>query len=324
MAKKARVWDGTAWQEIAASQVDLLNSAVYKMNSGTTSERPAGAAGLFRFNSTTGYPEWYDSITSTWYNFYQLKPIQYLVVGGGGGGGGDHGGGGGAGQLITSSAVFTLTTLYTVTIGAGGNAGGPRNGVYAGTGSSSVFNTITATGGGGGGQFQDRPGYNGASGGGGASFGVGAAGGLATTVGVTGYNGAAGNNSGAGGGGGAGSIGEQSEGGNGVSSSITGSAVGYAGGGGGGDRSDATGRDGGGNGNAFTGGVTAGAANRGGGGGGNTSLQTGGAGGSGVVILSYPSIHTITIGAGLTGTTSTVGVNKVTTFTAGTGTVSFA
>jgi hypothetical protein len=53
-------------------------------------------------------------------------------------------------------------------------------------------------------------------------------------------------------------------------------------------------------------------------------LATGGDGGSGVVILLYPSSFTITVGAGLTSSTSTVGVNKVTTFTAGTGTVSFA
>jgi hypothetical protein len=45
------------------------------------------------------------------------------------------------------------------------------------------------------------------------------------------------------------------------------------------------------------------------------------AGGSGVVILRYPSSFTITIGAGLTGSTATLGVNRVTTFTAGTGTV---
>jgi hypothetical protein len=42
------------------------------------------------------------------------------------------------------------------------------------------------------------------------------------------------------------------------------------------------------------------------------------------VILSYPSSFSITIGAGLTGTTSTVGANKITTITNGTGNVSFA
>jgi hypothetical protein len=66
----------------------------------------------------------------------------------------------------------------------------------------------------------------------------------------------------------------------------------------------------------------------GGGGGGNSGLSSGGsdggAGGSGVVILSYPSGRTITIGAGLTGTTATVGSLKITTITAGTGNVSWA
>jgi hypothetical protein len=47
-------------------------------------------------------------------------------------------------------------------------------------------------------------------------------------------------------------------------------------------------------------------------------------GGSGIVILKYPSAVTITIGAGLTGSTATVGSNKVTTITAGTGNVSWA
>ena len=47
-------------------------------------------------------------------------------------------------------------------------------------------------------------------------------------------------------------------------------------------------------------------------------------GGSGVVILKYPDGYTITIGAGLTGTTaSPSGGYKVTTITAGTGNVSW-
>jgi hypothetical protein len=71
----------------------------------------------------------------------------------------------------------------------------------------------------------------------------------------------------------------------------------------------------------------AGTANTGGGGGGgNTSIngQFGSPGGSGIVILRYPNTLTITIGAGLTGSTATVGSDRVTTFTAGTGNVSFA
>jgi hypothetical protein len=40
--------------------------------------------------------------------------------------------------------------------------------------------------------------------------------------------------------------------------------------------------------------------------------------------LRYANIYTITIGAGLTGTTATDGSQKVTTLTAGTGNVSWA
>jgi hypothetical protein len=41
------------------------------------------------------------------------------------------------------------------------------------------------------------------------------------------------------------------------------------------------------------------------------------------VILKYPATITLTIGVGLTSSTSTAGGFKVTTFTAGTDTVSF-
>jgi hypothetical protein len=54
------------------------------------------------------------------------------------------------------------------------------------------------------------------------------------------------------------------------------------------------------------------------------SQRAASAGASGVVILRYSSIYGITIGAGLTGSTATVGANKVTTITAGTGNVSWA
>jgi hypothetical protein len=71
------------------------------------------------------------------------------------------------------------------------------------------------------------------------------------------------------------------------------------------------------------------AVNTGGGGGGaggtssGPSLLAGGNGASGVVILRYPNTRTITIGAGLTGTTADVGSDKVTTITQGTGNVSW-
>jgi hypothetical protein len=64
----------------------------------------------------------------------------------------------------------------------------------------------------------------------------------------------------------------------------------------------------------------------GGGGGGldNSGNFAGGTGGSGIVILRYPVSATITIGAGLTGSTATDGSFKVTTITAGSGNVSWA
>ena len=55
-----------------------------------------------------------------------------------------------------------------------------------------------------------------------------------------------------------------------------------------------------------------------------SGTDKGGNGGSGVVILRYPANKTLTIGGGLTSTTSTVGENKVTVFTAGTDTISFS
>jgi hypothetical protein len=55
------------------------------------------------------------------------------------------------------------------------------------------------------------------------------------------------------------------------------------------------------------------------------SAGNGGAGGTGIVILKYSDSLTITIGAGLTGTTAgPSGGFKVSTITAGTGNVSWA
>jgi len=89
--------------------------------------------------------------------------------------------------------------------------------------------------------------------------------------------------------------------------------VGRAGGGAGFSGAAATGTDGGGNGD------TSGTANTGGGGGGKQGL-----GGSGVVIIKYPATRSLTVGAGLTSSTTTSGDYKITTFTAGTDSVVFA
>ena len=287
--------------------------------------------------------------------------VEYLVVAGGGGGGGFNsggpGGGGaggyrssvngensGGGASAESPLALSSSINYTVTVGAGG-AGSLDDPKTAGdSGSNSVFATVTSTGGGGGGFLTD-PAKTGGSGGGGAGFnGLAGASGTANQgfAGGNGDNGGSGNRGG-GGGGGASSVGQNGSGdlggngGNGVTSSITGSAVTRGGGGGAGSLS--TGPSSGGSGGGGDGGRRdegsfepnqgkPGTANTGGGGGGSgfsdAFTEAGGNGGSGVVILRYPSDYTITLGAGLTGSTSTVGANKVTEITAGTGNVSFA
>jgi hypothetical protein len=203
------------------------------------------------------------------------------------------------------------------------------------SGNNSVFATVTSTGGGRGGSGGTNNAQTGGSGGGGGAQVVAGSGAAGTAnQGFAGGN-ASGTFASAGGGGGAAEAGNadgQREGGDGVASTITGSSVSYAGGGAGGSNSGstvtgATGGGGNGTGNNTNGG--AGTANTGGGGGGGGSTPgvgngNGGNGGSGVVILSYPSTFDIRNGAGLTYTTSVVGSNKVTVFTAGTGNIQFA
>jgi len=241
--------------------------------------------------------------------------VDYLVVAGGGSGGYSDGYGGGAGGLrstvtatggggtLETPLVLTLNTNYTVTVGAGATG---RSNFGPGTdGSNSVFSTITSTGGGGGGGSASPAGRNGGSGGGGTPIGVGTA--------NQGFNGADG------GGGGAGTSGVTGtgNGGAGVAVAITGTSVTYAGGGGG---AGGTGGAGGGGSDGASG-----TANTGGGGGRWNGTGNAGSGGSGVVILRYLTTDgTITIGAGLTGSTATNGSYKVTTLTAGSGNVSWA
>jgi hypothetical protein len=186
-------------------------------------------------------------------------------------------------------------------------------------------------------------------GGGGGSVGVrsGAPGYVGGNSGGNGNDNGAGTAFAGGGGGGAGSVGLPAptstiagNGGNGTANSITGSSVTRAAGGGGGAyQLGSTGTAGtggpsiGGNGGRNGLNATGGSPNTGSGGGGNGYTSAGnlqgssGAGGSGVVILKYPNIFSISnSGGGLTFTTdsSSVAGYKITTFTAGTGQVSFA
>ena len=281
--------------------------------------------------------------------------VDYLVVAGGGGGGGAEagggGGGGGAGGYQTSFNNASLSAFnatigetYTITIGAGGssNANGINSSIL-GTGVS-----ITSIAGGAGGDDNDF-GNDGGSGGG--EGGGGSNGSLDGGVGTAGQ----GNNGGAngnvanggsalypypgGGGGGAGAVGGVavgSTGGNGgigLENLITGTSTFFAGGGGGGRGQGqgvvgTGGAGGGGSGNNSGSSANGfpGTPNTGGGGGGASSgsSSAGGTGGSGVVILRYTNSYTVTIGSGLTGSTSTDGSDNVTTFTAGTGNISFS
>ena len=264
--------------------------------------------------------------------------IDYMVVAGGGGGGGEDGGGGGGGAggyresqrpeaapLYTASPLKTTTSLenlpatgYPITVGGGGT-GVPTsfgcNAPRGGTGSNSVFSTITSAGGGGGGGGANNPAGNlragGAGGSGGGGSRTGGAGGAGNTPPVSpsqGNNGGASGGAGncGGGGGGAGAAGANAgtpanggaNGGAGTETNITGSPLQFSGGGGGNSESagpKGTGGPGGGGGGA--GNPTyppntagSGGTNQGGGGGGidvNGSGSNAGNGGSGRVIIRY-------------------------------------
>jgi hypothetical protein len=247
--------------------------------------------------------------------------VRYLIVAGGGGGGsGFDGGGGGAGGLLTSIAAtplpLTPNVIYTIEVGVGGTRTADSPG---GNGGDSSINgsdiTLISADGGGGGGGNTGGGSAGAAGGGGG--GASAVGGNATIT-VSG------------------------NGGNGLQNNITGTNLYYAGGGGGGrdTRSSSYPNNGGGGGDGGGGsadpnGGTGDNGNNGVGGGGagagvpaSVIIQLGGTGGSGVVILRYPSFYAITFqtGVGFISSTATLSATseKVTTITAGSGTITFA
>ena len=210
-----------------------------------------------------------------------VTSVEVLVVAGGGGGGYDYGGGGGAGGLIYAAAHSVSPGDISVTVGAGG--------ACQTNGANSVFDSLTAVGGGRGGTRTGTVhGSVGGSGGGGCySAGVGGAG--TESQGYAGGNAVCAAYQGAGGGG-AGGIGENAfncgnaggDGGVGLQYSISGANTYYAGGGGG-AYDGVGGAGGGGDASGF-----AGTANTGGGGGGSMDGSCeGGAGGSGIVIVKY-------------------------------------
>lgn len=254
--------------------------------------------------------------------------VRALVVGGGGGSSKQGSGAGGGGDVIDDANHPVTSQAYTVTIGAGG-VGATTVGLTGSNGGDTIFDDLTAIGGGSG-ATADAVGNTGSSGGG---SGIRTStGGLAT--GVQGYNGghASSYTGGAlptGGGGGAGGAGGSAPnsttggvGGVGIASDISGSTVYYGAGGGGGNYASGGtrglgGNGGGGNGGSSSNAATSGTANTGGGAGApyyETSPRTDG--GSGIVIIRYKTDGSDGVSTASTGgTITTSGAYTIHTFT---------
>ena len=263
---------------------------------------------------------WYHAFLNSGY-FTPIKNLScdvLVVAGGGGGGAGYYGGGGGAGGVAYQtgrSLTANISLITTIGAGGAGSAVTTNQGV---NGNNSIFDTITAVGGGGGGSRNNVNGVSGGSGGGGAQLGSGSTGGSATqgsSGGATGYGFKGGDlnstaNTVSTGGGGAGGAGENKTsngsaagyGGNGLATwsswglatstgqNVSGTVY-YAGGGGGStDNSPITGGlggYGGGGAGVLNANGSPGTPNTGGGGGGAGAINNGGSAGSGIVIVRY-------------------------------------
>lgn len=197
---------------------------------GTTAQRPsAPAAGMHRWNTTTGQAEIFTGYT--WQTIsLGLYQIDYLVVAGGGSGGGGQvslggGGGGGAGGLIYGSMTVGSGTPYSFTIGAGGAAPAVNVLAHGNSGGNTTAFGLTAIGGGGGGYGASASaGYSGGSGGGGGYNGYSAAsnGGAGTAGQGNAGSGVSGTSASGGGGGGATSAGSANTGSGGGSGGLGG------------------------------------------------------------------------------------------------------
>jgi len=239
--------------------------------------------------------------------------VEYLVVAGGGAGGshGNPGGGGGAGGYRISvigepsgggssheTPIGVTAGAYTVTVGAGGTSTGDGTDATNGNDSSIIASTNITSLGGGRGSTGSKDGSSGGSGGG-ANYQVASGGSGTSGQGFDGGDGPGFNgNYATAGGGGAGGVGGNGDnnsaagdGGAGLQSSITGTAVFRAGGGGGASYQSLPSGSGG-NGGGGDGGTefvvgTNGTTNTGGGGGGGSFDAGTGNGGSGIVIIRY-------------------------------------
>ena len=252
--------------------------------------------------------------------------VDYLIVGGGGSGGGTwYYGGGGAGGVRTGTGHSVTAQDYTITVGTGGLSSETTS--PFGKGGDSAFDSITATGGGHGGNDNSgtsQVGGDGGSGGGGrggiGGSGPSIAGGSGNTPSTSpsqGNNGGASgaNDGGGGGGGGAGGAGSAGTAGNGgsaaggtggagIQNDITGTNTYYAAGGGG-ARGYPPGSSG-------SGGTGWSASGYGMGGGGGSVMD----GTDGVVIISYASASPQATGGTITSYTDSGTTYQVHTFNA--------
>ncbi len=310
----------------AINQVDSSHFIVFYTGTGTVSDS-AGIATILEVNLSTfavtepgskftfeeGSAIYNSAATlddgthfiNFWDNINQNADIEILAVGGGGSGGyfnsggNIYGCGAGAGGYIYDTAFPISPGSYSVTIGQGGAAqlsnGNGQNGT------DTVFSTITAFGGGYGGQF-GGPGSGGDGGSGGGSDGIGSQGHNGGAYISPAFSTPGGGGAGADGGDGTGGSAAPS-GGDGLQNSISGTPTYYAGGGAGGYSAGADGTGGlGGGGDTQHDGTDG----LGGGGGAH-----GGAGGSGVLVISYPTGAITATG----GTITTSGGRTIHTFT---------
>lgn len=275
--------------------LSINDTGYFKLPVGSTAQRVAEPGTVETFTTVE---------TTSWTAPSGVTEVEVLVVAGGGGGGAPGGGGGGGGGVIYRPRYpVTPGQSYTVTVGDGG-AAGVYNVSAATNGGNSVFDTLTAIGGGNGGQNSANAGGNGGSGGGGGG-GANVSGGAGTQG--QGHAGGSTNSNqqGYGGGGGAGGPGGNAvQGGNysggaggpGLPFSISGSVRYYGGGGGGGCYTIGAvnglpgggGIGGGGSGSIANVNPQPGKNGTGGGGGGaGGGSGPGSAGGSGIVILAY-------------------------------------
>ena len=234
------------------SDKNNTSTGYFDFPSGTTAQRPGTpTGGMWRFNNTTNYNEYWDPTNSTWisvgaftaiggtvtssggYNYHTFtssgtfqvivgsksNAIVMVIAGGGSGGGAggtDGAGAGGAGGLVYATNVTFNTGSYAITVGAG--AAGVGVGVRGTQGNNSSIggtSIATAIGGGLGGAETGgaRAGDAGGSGGGGGGY---SAGGGSGTAGQGNSGAIAQTTSGGGGGGGAGAATTNRNGGNGL------------------------------------------------------------------------------------------------------------